>query len=116
MGRIDERNLEHIKAIFRSRTGVEIPGKSRRPLWKGAVRLAAAMGILFAVCSLPVLGYSMFSAIDSESLSGLLSWGWEISYLCGECIRQRAGVSGKSEADALEHGAGSGGGFRKSML
>ncbi len=68
MGRIDERNLEHIKAIFRSRTGVEIPGKSRRPLWKGAVRLAAAMGILFAVCSLPVLGYSMFSAIDSESL------------------------------------------------
>ena len=72
------------------------------------------------VCCMLAAGFGLqyvFCYRQRESgISGLLSWGWEISYLCGECIRQRAGVSGKSEADALEHGAGSGGGFRKSML
>ena len=68
MERLNEKNREHIRAIFSARTGVEIPRKGRRPLWKGALRLAVTMGTLFILCSVSVLGYSMFSAIDSESL------------------------------------------------
>lgn len=68
MERMNEQNLDHIMTIFRARTGVEIPRKGRRPVWKRALRLAVTMGAFFAACSLSVLGYSMFSAIDSDSL------------------------------------------------
>ena len=68
MERLNEQNLEHIRAIFRTRTGVEIPQRGRRRLGRTALRLAATMGTLFLLCSLTVFGYSMFSAIDSESL------------------------------------------------
>lgn len=70
MERFKKQNSEHIKAIFEARTGVELPEGRRagKPLWRRGMKLAVTMAALFCVCSLSVFGYSMFSAIDSESL------------------------------------------------
>ena len=63
--KFEKRNLDNIKGIFESRTGVDLSGakKIRRP-----VRTVLALAAVLACFTVTAFGMSMFSSLDGDDL------------------------------------------------